>query len=178
MKANLLSRVGRKWNLDFYNHEMHLFALLGLFTDRNHRFPPPFRILYQVKSLRFHIPEDWKRYPFRGGVFPYRPLEGVLLPPFVHWINRYRIKRLVYKHGLSTRWWFFWWILDNYSSSGLLTQRPLHDYRLRVPNLSFGRATTQDNDVVFLSCTSTVFRIHLQKHLLTFVELNEMEQAR
>ena len=42
-----------------------MLALLGPFTDPNDRFPHPF-VLQRVKSLPFHIPEAWKRYPFRA----------------------------------------------------------------------------------------------------------------
>ena len=42
-----------------------MLARLGPFTDPNNRFPHPF-VLQRVKSLPFHIPEAWKRYPFRA----------------------------------------------------------------------------------------------------------------
>ena len=37
---------------------MHLLALSQIFL--------PFHILQRVNSLPFHIPEAWKRYPFRA----------------------------------------------------------------------------------------------------------------
>ena len=41
-----------------HSHEMHLLALLGLFTDRNQRFPYlTIHLLQLVKSLPFHIPD-------------------------------------------------------------------------------------------------------------------------
>ena len=46
------------------------YLLLALWTISQTQmadFPvPPFRILQRVKSLPFHIPEAWKRYPFRA----------------------------------------------------------------------------------------------------------------
>ena len=55
----------------------------------------------------------------------------------------------------------------------------LHDYNVKVPNLSFGEGDNTRQRLCFsFLYFDTVFRIHLQKHLLTFVELNEMEQAR
>ena len=49
--------------LPFKAIKIHPLALLGLFTDTNDRCPYPFIILPVVKSLPFHVPEAWKRYP-------------------------------------------------------------------------------------------------------------------
>ena len=48
----------------FHSHKMGLSALIGPFTGRNDRFPYPYTST--TKSLPFHIPEAWKRYPFRA----------------------------------------------------------------------------------------------------------------
>ena len=55
----------------------------------------------------------------------------------------------------------------------------LHDYNMKVPNLLFGEGDNTRQRLCFsFLYFDTVFRIHLQKHLLTFDELNDMEQAR
>ena len=48
----------------FHSHKMGLSAVIGPFTCRNDRFPYPYTST--TKSLPFHIPEAWKRYPFRA----------------------------------------------------------------------------------------------------------------
>ena len=44
---------------------MHLLAFLGLFPDRNVRFPFPIIYLQLVKFLPFHIHAVWQLYTFR-----------------------------------------------------------------------------------------------------------------
>ena len=47
----------------FHNHKMHLLAPLGLFADRNDRFPFPFIYFNWWKFLPVHILETWERHP-------------------------------------------------------------------------------------------------------------------
>ena len=50
----------------FSSHKIHLLALLGPFTDPNDRFPYPSIYFNKWNPWPFHIPEAWKRNPFRG----------------------------------------------------------------------------------------------------------------
>ena len=59
-----------KFSQHFYSHKILLIAVLGAFTDLNDRFPNPFYTLQLVKPLPFHIPETWKRTPFRRSLWP------------------------------------------------------------------------------------------------------------
>ena len=60
-----INHKNRTFSRLFHSHEMHLLALLGLYRPK-WQISSPFYILQQVKSLPFHIPEAWKRYPFRA----------------------------------------------------------------------------------------------------------------
>ena len=51
----------------FHSRKLHLFALLDLFTAKNDiRLYPSINFCQLVKSLPFHIPEAWEKYPFRA----------------------------------------------------------------------------------------------------------------
>ena len=71
------------------------------------------------------------------------------------------------KQELCTCITLFWYI----------SLRSLHDYDLKVPNFTFcGGCEHKPTIFFFVSSTSMQsFRIHLQKKLPTFVELNEMK---
>ena len=67
----LLCPIGKQHLLSSFRefdscHKIHLLALLCTFTYPNDRFPYPLIYFQLVKSLPFHIPEAWKRYPFRS----------------------------------------------------------------------------------------------------------------
>ena len=51
----------------FYIQKMHLSALLGIFANRNDRFPYPF-----IRCFNYHIPEAWKKTFLSGGIEPPR----------------------------------------------------------------------------------------------------------
>ena len=93
----ILTHKTRTFSRLFHNHKIHLSALFGLFLQ-----------LQPVKFLPFHIPETWKRYPFRAepscmGQFREYPVplgiatgtrseSGLLvLVPTDYWIKFYQI---------------------------------------------------------------------------------------
>ena len=53
--------------LYFYSHKMHRLALLGLFTDRNDRFPLAFSGYFHYSDIPTLLyTSSLKRYPFRA----------------------------------------------------------------------------------------------------------------
>ena len=62
-----------------------------------------------------------------------------------------------------------------------ISEPSLHDYDVKVPNYTFFFLEREHKMTTFFFFSWTLiesFRIHLQKKLPTFGELNEMEQAR
>ena len=60
-----INHKNRTFSRLFHSHEMHLFALSGLYRPK-WQISTPFYILQQVKFIPFYIPKAWKRYSFRA----------------------------------------------------------------------------------------------------------------
>ena len=77
--ASLKLYIWLLWNIHFLKIWIPVNHKTGMFVDFVSavkcirypfwvRFPYPFYIIQLVKTLPFHVPETWKRYPFRLGV--------------------------------------------------------------------------------------------------------------
>ena len=78
-----INHKNRTFSRLFHSHEMHLFALLGLYRPK-WQISSPFHILQQVKFIPFYIPEAWKRYSFRAkppSRSHHREYHGCFTPP-------------------------------------------------------------------------------------------------
>ena len=66
MEVQLYMNKSENQPQTIYSHKMYLLDHLRLFYRPKKQISLPFHILQLVKSPPFHIPEAWKRYPFRA----------------------------------------------------------------------------------------------------------------